>query len=613
MAARAYSRILHKEKKIMEAKIRKNWSWLIISVAIIVFSAVMAYSLERDFGKVDIQFVNLVAPTGDTIAAKLYRPVWVTAENPAPGIINMHGYQNDKDTQEPYSIELARRGFVVLATDGLGHADSGGRFNFGMFFGNPPAAMGTGAGYEYLRSLPFVDANKMGATGHSMGGVTSFALAGLYGDIKAIVSQDGGTGTPENSDVLFLQPTMAEFRNSMEPLQPVDPASFGLSEPVQWDTTYGDFADGTARRAALIWGDHHLMSIAPKGVAEAVDWFRLSLMDGAKDSHWIEPSNQIYMWKEVFGLLALLGTIISLIPLTNILLATTYFAPVAQPMPNRYKPSKGQWWILATINALLGGVLWLLFAYKGDVLRVLPFMNMLMGNGTALWFLLNAVVASVLIFAWYRTSAKKAGVTTYDLGFSFDKEKAKFDWGIIGKTVLLGVILFAWMYVLAALSQWALGEEFRFGWPFMRQFHSPVRVGYFLIYLIPALLFFLINGGVFLFGQARQAEYSTPRRSLWMWWLKILYAGLMGLFIVWALQYVPWMIAGTGPIWPQTATAGAPFAIWILMLWVYIPTFVVLLFMLTWFFRRTGRIYLGALMISMLVVWFLTAGSVIGV
>jgi pimeloyl-ACP methyl ester carboxylesterase len=594
----------------MEIDVRKNWIFLIIMVVVIAFSAVMAYNLERDFGKVDIRFIRVIGPSGETIAAKLYRPKWVTAENPGPAVINMHGYQNDKDVQAPYSVELARRGFVVLATDGLGHGDSEGAFNFGLFFGNPLGGMGLNPAYLYLKTLPFVDTSNLGATGHSMGGMMSFAIADFNGDVKAIASQDGGTGTPENSDVLFLQPSMAEFRNSMEALQPVNPEDFGLSGSVEWDTTYGDFADGSARRAALIWGDHHLMSIAPKAVAEAVDWFRLSLMDGAKDAHWIEPSKQIYMWKEVFGLFTLLGTIISLIPLTNLLLATTYFAPVAQPMPNRYVPSKGQWWVFATVNALIGGVLWVLFAYKGgDVLGKLPFMKLLMGNGTAYWFLLNVVVAAILVFIWYRTAGKKANVTTYDLGFSFDKEKTKFDWGILGKTLLLGVILFVWMYTLSAISQWALGEEFRFGWPFMRQFATTQRVGLFLIYLIPPLLFFLVNGGVFLFGQARQEE----SKSLWIWWLKNLYAGLMGLFLVWGLQYLPWMLAGTGPFWPLTETVGAPFAIWILMLWVYIPTFVVLLFILTWFFRRTGRIYLGALVIAILVAWFISAGSVIGI
>jgi hypothetical protein len=32
------------------------------------------------------------------------------------------------------------------------------------------------------------------------------------------------------------------------------------------------------------------------------------------------------------------------------------------------------------------------------------------------------------------------------------------------------------------------------------------------------------------------------------------------------------------------------------------------MFFLTWFYRRTGKVYLGALVVSSLVVWFMTAG-----
>ena len=83
----------------MNMQSRKHVTWLIVCVAIIVFSAAMAHFLERDFGKIDIRFIRILTPSGDTIAAKLYRPTWVTAENPAPAVINMHGYQNDKDVQ----------------------------------------------------------------------------------------------------------------------------------------------------------------------------------------------------------------------------------------------------------------------------------------------------------------------------------------------------------------------------------------------------------------------------------------------------------------------------------------------------------------------------------
>ncbi|MCX6038311.1 MAG: hypothetical protein NTW99_10555 [Chloroflexi bacterium] len=46
-----------------------------------------------------------------------------------------------------------------------------------------------------------------------------------------------------------------------------------------------------------------------------------------------------------------------------------------------------------------------------------------------------------------------------------------------------------------------------------------------------------------------------------------------------------------------------------LLLFVYIPEFFVLFFFLTWFYRRTGKVYLGALVIANLAIWFLAAGT----
>jgi hypothetical protein len=48
-----------------------------------------------------------------------------------------------------------------------------------------------------------------------------------------------------------------------------------------------------------------------------------------------------------------------------------------------------------------------------------------------------------------------------------------------------------------------------------------------------------------------------------------------------------------------------------LLLFVYTPEFIMLFFFLTWFYRRTGRVYLGALVIAILATWFMTAGTAI--
>jgi hypothetical protein len=154
-----------------------------------------------------------------------------------------------------------------------------------------------------------------------------------------------------------------------------------------------------------------------------------------------------------------------------------------------------------------------------------------------------------------------------------------------------------------------LGQDFRFVWAFMKGFSTPARFWIFWIYLIPTLIYFLVNGGIFLFGQIRQKEYGTPAKTQFMWWFKVLYAALAGLLLLWAFQYLPMLLGGPGYGFeivglPQYA------GMWPLWLQIYLPEFAFFLFLLVWFFRRTGRVYLGALTISGLLTWFMAAGQI---
>jgi len=608
----------------MKCKLGKNALWLIILVLIIAFSATMANLIERDFGKVEVSIIKLVDPNGNTVVAKMFRPKIATKDNPLPAILNMHGYQNDKNVQDPFSIELAKRGFVVLAPDSLGHGDSGATgLDLMGWFADPTYVMGNETALSYLITLPFVQGDKIGVTGHSMGGMNAVKLPGLFPEnVKAVVQQASSPGSPELPNLLMLQARFDEFVGFREnQLRTEDLtssetrlAALGLTAPLDWDTTTGSFADGTARRMALINMDHHLLPLQNKSVAEAVTWFNLALNDGKEGPMWSDPTRQTFMLKELFGLVTFLGALLTMLPLTSILLKTPYFAPVAQPIPNRYVAKKNYWWLAATINLLIGGILYPLTTQYGGILTKIetwfPWMKMEMANGVTAFYITNAVVCFLLFLLWYR-GAKKQGVTMYDMGVSFDQEKTKIDWKIIGKTVLLGGILFAFLYILTAFFQTALGQELRFGWPFFRTFSSANRVGYFFMYLIAPLLFFLVNGGIFLFGQIHQKEYSTPAKSQWIWWAKAVFAMVTGLFLVWCFQYLPWFLGGAGG-GPGFELVNLPqfTSMWPLMLFVYVPEFIILFWFLTWFYRKTGRIYLGALMISVLVTWWMTAGSI---
>jgi hypothetical protein len=610
----------------MKCKLGKNALWLIILVLIIAFSATMANLIERDFGKVEVSIIKLVDPDGNIVVAKMFRPKIATAENPLPAVLNMHGYQNDKNVQDPFSIELAKRGFVVFAPDALGHGDSGATgLDLGGWFADPTYVMGNETVLSYMITLPFVQADKIGVTGHSMGGMNAVKLPGLFPEnVKAVVQQASAPGSPELPNLLMLQARYDEFVGFRENQLRVENlnesetrlAALGLTgTTVEWDTTYGSFADGTARRMALIQMDHHLLPLQNKSVAEAVNWFNLALNDGKEGAMWSDPTKQTFMLKELFGLVTFLGALLTMLPLTSILLKTPYFAPVAQPIPTRYVAKKTYGWLAAPITMLIGGLLYPLTTQYGGIGTKIeqwfPWMKMEMANGVTAFYIANAVVCFLLFLLWYR-GAKKQGVTMYDMGVSFDKEKTKIDWKIIGKTVLLGGILFAFLYILTAFFQTALGQELRFGWPFFRTFSSANRVGYFFMYLIAPLLFFLVNGGIFLFGQIHQKEYSTPAKSQWMWWIKAVYAMVTGLFLVWCFQYLPWFLGGAGG-GPGFELVNLPqfTSMWPLMLFVYVPEFIILYWFLTWFYRKTGRIYLGALMVSVLVTWWMTAGSIL--
>lgn len=604
----------------MSTEVKKQVRWLILSVVIIIFSILMATWIQSDFGKVEVRTINIITPAGDVMAAKLFRPKSATADNPLAAVVNMHGYQNDKAVQDPASVELARRGFVVLAPDALGHGDTEGGIDWGGPGGNQYMV-------EYLISLPFVDAENIGVMGHSMGGMNAVQLPALFPDnIKAIAQQASLPGSPELPNVLIVQAKYEEFEGFRELQFLTDDltssetrlAALGIAEPVEWDTTYGSVEDGSLRRMAYINMDHHLLPLMNKTNAEIVDWFRITLKGGEGGPMWIEPTSQIFIWKEIFGFIALLTVLMSMLPLTNLLLASKYFSPVAQPMPNRYMPAKKDWWRVATINVLIGAILYPITTnyggIGGEIENWLPFMNLEMGNGVAAFFFVSAVVAAVLFYIWYR-GAKKDGVTMYDMGISFDEKKTVLDWNIIGKTAFVGFVLFMWMYSITSFCQSILGMDIRFSWPYMREFSNAGRIGYFFIYLIPALMFFIMNGGIFLFGQARLKEYETPRKTQWMWWIKAIYVMVTGLFLVWLFQYLPWFL-GAGPGFEITGITNnilkpISTSMWPLMLFVYIPEFIILYWFLVWFYRKTGRVYLGALVIASVATWFLAAGSIL--
>ena len=140
----------------------------VVCLVVMVAAQFLGWQAQTDFGRVKVSNVTFPSGTGTPIRAKLLHPEGVTEASTAPGIIYLHGYQNNRETSDPYCIELARRGFVVLCVDMIGRGNSGVPLplddpGFDQTFGAEDA-------FEYLKRLPFVDPGRFGSWGTALGG-----------------------------------------------------------------------------------------------------------------------------------------------------------------------------------------------------------------------------------------------------------------------------------------------------------------------------------------------------------------------------------------------------------------------------------------------------------
>ncbi len=175
---------------------RAKWM-LALSLCLCLISMVFSSALQSGFGSVEVKELKLMDPSGYAVSALLYRPNSATAENKAPCIITVEGWYNNKEMQDLFSVEYARRGYVVVAVDMHGHGDTPTaprrQICIRLLWAWRPAV-------EMAGGLPYVDTQRIGITGHSSGGAAS----------NMVVAIDNQRETPLISAVLFQAATWVD-------------------------------------------------------------------------------------------------------------------------------------------------------------------------------------------------------------------------------------------------------------------------------------------------------------------------------------------------------------------------------------------------------------------
>ncbi len=478
---------------------------LCLSLVLMLLCGIVVNAVQTSGGKVVMRELMFETDSGYTMSAYLLIPKTATPENPAPAIVTSHGYLNNKEMADANYVELARRGFVVLSIDQPDHGDSDVTPDFFIL-----APDGVYQGVLALSRMPFVDSSRIGVTGHSMGSWSVNAavqadnmnetpliasvlihcndplyqddegnFANPYGSrdvavISAVYDEFFGTSVDENGNTLsspyFMETATAQsFLNFGR-----DPAESEVREAY---TEYREEVDGkeTLRiiyRPPII---HPWSHFSARSESYICDFFSKTL-DAPNP---IEPTNQVWQWKEAFNFVGVIGFALFLCSFATLLVFTPTFASLraeepAKPLPVKDKAGRTWFWLSLLVGAVFGCLVYLTLVHKGNSMAVAQGEAM----GLGLWSTACGLFTILSMLLYYYSYGKKNGVDPVERGVKLPAKK-------LGLTILLALIVVTVGYGIVFVEDYFFFADFRLWTLAIKAFEAPI-----LRYLPYILLFF---------------------------------------------------------------------------------------------------------------------------
>lgn len=590
---------------------------------------------------------------------KLYKPIEASSNNKAPGVLLLHGYQNDHETCAAYAIELAKRGAVVLCLDEYGHGSStigllnrgyvnrvvkvnygneswedgtikeiGGskRYRLLMNFSNLSffddkytkddagneiidSSCGGNIAYDYLAKLDYVDNSRLAVSGHSMGTWSSWSVAANYSGTaiapKAIVLQCGELFTKDVYDnsinfnnVLLLQAKYDEFSYFRDYQKVVDDNLLKSDLRTSFLNTTSDSAKWNTTYGSFEDDSARRMELLYTNhrlTTHNIDGLNVALDWFDKAIGLNEVSGISAKTKEYLVLGAMLLILASLFPLMNILVDLDFFKDIKQELPTARVNKKG--FIKgAIITILISGFSFPFMTQLGHALLPLPESIFRMTIGNGfLGWYLLLIIVMIITSLITRAKNKKNNI-----------ENEKFDLKVFLKSTLLAICLMVYMYIINLIYTKVFDLDLRFIWPFFKVF-TLERFIQFLVYIPVFGLFYYLNNTKIMRDLRTAATYETGFKGfIKNWFINfLLMAG--GVMIIVLIEYIPFFAnIGPGADLLFGSTFGGPF---MSILILFVPQVLFFSILCTYAYRLTGRAYTGAMLAALLACWIVTGGS----
>lgn len=598
---------------------------LLSMMAVVLLAGMMASWIQTSGGQVRVHDIKIPTQNGQWVVGDLFRPLTATSENPAPLVVVVPGFQRSKEALANISIELARRGIVVISIDPYAQGRSSSSTSrmaattegYGMF-----------AVVDYAASsanLNYIDKERIGATGHSAGGNAAIRGANYFG------REAQQTGEPSKLHSVFVSGYVltltdevlqdvrsnigvsyafydegayrnelrnADMRLAPEALRVINlgrDRSLAPLEEVELGQYYGDDSSRTLR---VVHNERILHPFQPyikEATANQIEYFErvFSLETG------LPSRNQTWYWKELLGAVSLIAALVALIPLSRILLEAPYFKPlvhaVPPPLPRPQGRGRVLFWSLFTVAALVACFSYIPMAELSKNLFVSAstrqqtwFFPQRMNNAVMLWAILNGLLGFALFWLSYRFFGKQHGVKPRMWGAAISRPQ-------LVRTLWLALTLFVCYFLLVFTVYFFFHVDYNFLFMGVRVFRPEMII--LLCMYAPFFFIFFLSNSLRVNGAMRVE--GDPE------WKSMLLAGIansLGLLLIVVVQYATFALTGI-VYW----TDGW---LYVNLLFAVVPMMFVLPYFNRYFFRVTGRIYLGPMLTCLIFVMVLISNTV---
>lgn len=527
-----------------------------VCMIILLVCSILIWGFQTAWGDVSIKRIYLTGKDGTTISSLIYVPENATDETPAPVAVIFHGRSNHAHSNDTWSMELARRGFVVLSPDLQGGGESDPTVD---------RAMQAITVTEYANTLSYVQKDKINLIGYSAGTETVLrTYEALPESINSICEvfgpfmvQMGGGIENVDTNICIIKSTADQYDY------------FFIGDPAACLATSGEMAglgtieagkdydrNGHVFRYAEIGGSLHQTGNISGATIEEIVSYETAINEVPNPR---DITDLAWFPQQIFSGIACVTMMFLLAAIINLLMQNEFFASAANPVPVK-EPRRGvKAWAMDFLFALVIPALIFVhvsaYTIKWTGLGTVwsKYITSANLNGIMAWLIVLAIIG-IIRMTITSSKRKKAGnpvhLSEYALGGADEK---KIDWSKPAKGLLIGLIAVVFVFTWLSLIEGFAGINYQV-WNLSTYLKmSPMRITRAIPYIL--IIFFVMFVGNM--NQRVLPSTGNAKKDMWIAVAVNTCMTASALFVLLLIQYGGSMIIGTGQtIIPQIDVYG---------------------------------------------------------